>query len=69
MQLFADTTGALGIRQVSSPAYRNKFVRHVRIPHYGFTRSAVWVRLTAAGNPSVDTERILEVLYPRTQPD
>lgn len=64
MRLFEDTAGALAIREVSSPAYRNKFVRHDRIPNYGFTRSAVWVRLTAAGNPSVDTERILEVLYP-----
>lgn len=64
MGFFEDKSGKLGIEDIVTSEYKTKFILRDTVPYYGFTRSAVWIKLTASNEVGSDTEKILEVLYP-----
>lgn len=63
IEVLEDATGSLGIDEVSSSAFSDKFERGTgTIPNFGFTESAYWVRFSWSRDDSVKGRQFLLAL-------
>jgi len=65
LDILEDTTGALTIDEITSPALSEKFRRsHENVPGFGLTKSAYWLRWKVANQRAQAQRWLLEVGYP-----
>jgi len=61
MDIFADQSGYLTIKEILSPEIQAKFIRSTAaIPNYGFTSSTYWLKIKVQNASSLRTKWLLE---------
>lgn len=67
MDILEDPSGELTIEDVSSPPFDSRFTRsQMDTPNFGYTDSAIWVRLNLDNNTVLTHNWLLEIGYPNT---
>lgn len=65
LSILEDPTSTLTIENVSAESYANEFKQFVgATPNFGFTSSAIWVRMSLRNADNIPTKRILQVAFP-----
>lgn len=68
MEILEDPTRELTIREVSSPAYDDKFFASPsEVPVFGFTDSAYWVRFQVINETLKSHDWLIDVAFPNMQ--